>query len=158
MQGNKQPLYAKIAIARKQLPGMDDDNFWRGWLSDNFWGKRSLRQFDYVELVRLVDLLGRMGAQYTTKAEKRQKRPYVRADFIEIPDSDPNARTKRMICAIWRKLGYALTGLETRVERQTGLLSILGLHDGKTLSAILTDLQKREKAFDKKRAARERAA
>jgi hypothetical protein len=51
-----------------------------------------------------------------------------------------------MICAIWRKLGYAMTGLETRMERQTGILSILGLHDRKKLSAILTDLRKREKA------------
>jgi hypothetical protein len=158
VKGNRNPLYAKVAIARKQLVGMDDDNFWRGWLSDMFWGKRSLRDLDYQELVRLVDLLGRMGATYTTKAEKRQKRPYVRADFIEIPDNDPNAQAKRMICIIWRKLGYSMTSLETRVERQTGILSILALHDEKQLSAILTDLRKREKAFDRKRAGGEEAA
>ena len=151
---NRRPLYAKIAIARKQLPGMDDDNFYRGWLSDKFWGKRSASDLTDKELARLVDLLGRMGARYTSKGDgKRQKRPYVRADFIEVPEDDPNAPTKRMICAIWRKLGYAMTGLETRVERQTSVVSILALNNEKELSAILTDLQKRERAFEKKRRA-----
>ena len=153
MKDNRNPLYAKVAIARKQLMGMDDDDYFRDWLSDKFWGKRSCRDLTFQELARLVDLLGRMGAAYTSKAGgKRQKRPYVRPDFIEVPENDPNVQVKRMICAIWRKLGYSMTGLETRVERQTGILSILGLHDEKALSAILTDLQKREKAFDRKRA------
>lgn len=112
----------------------------------------------FQELTRLVDLLARMGARYTGKASnKRRERNYVRPEFIEIPRDDPNAATKRMICAIWRKLGYAMTGLETRVERQTGILSILALHDEKELSAILTDLRKREKSFEQreKRAASE---
>jgi hypothetical protein len=114
-----------------------------------FWGKRSLRALSFQELVRLVDLLGRMGAKYTSKGDgKRQKRPYIRPDFIEVPDDDPNAQVKRMICAIWRRLGYSMTGLETRVERQTGILSILALQDRGQLSAILTDLRKREKSFD----------
>ena len=157
MQENRKPLYAKVAIARKQLPEMDDETFWRDWLEKMFWGKRSCRDLTMQELTRLVDLLGRMGAKYTSKGgDKRQKRPYVRADFIQIPEDDPHVQTKRAICAIWRKLGYAMTGLETRVERQTGIVTILALQNGKELSAILTDLQKREKAFDK-RAGGERA-
>jgi hypothetical protein len=141
-------MYAKTEIARKQLPEMDNDDFFQDWLASKFYGKRSRRDLSFQELTRLVDLLGRLGAVYTTKPQKRQKRPYVRADVIEIPEDDPNAAVKRMICAIWRKLGYAVTGLETRVERQTGILSILALHDEKRLSAILTDLRKREKSKD----------
>jgi hypothetical protein len=155
MQGDKirNALYAKVEIARKQLPGLDDDDVFRDWLAEKFWGKRSRRDLTFPELVRLVDLLWRMGAVYTGKApQKRQKRPYVRPEFIEIPADDPNAAVKRMICAIWRKLGYAMTGLETRVERQTGILSILALHDGKRLSAILTDLRRREKSQEKRAA------
>jgi hypothetical protein len=140
-------LYAKTAIARKQLPEMGDDDFFRDWLADRFYGKRSQRDLTTVELIRLVDLLARLGAVYTDKkTDKAQRRNYVRPDFIEIPPDDPNAATKRMICAIWRKLGYSMTSLETRVERQTGLSTILGLHDRKKLSAILTDLRKREAA------------
>jgi hypothetical protein len=47
---------------------------------------------------------------------------------------------------IWRKLGYDLQSLETRVRRQFGILSILGLNDGKKIHALLNDLKNREKA------------
>ncbi|MDR2502943.1 MAG: regulatory protein GemA [Deltaproteobacteria bacterium] len=166
----RRAMYAKTEIARKQLPGMEDDGFFREWLAERFYGKSSRKELTMQELARLVDLLGRMGAKYTSAAAvrrarashtdgdssdkgggKRQKRPYVRADFIEIPPDDPHAAAKRMICAIWKKLGYSLTSLETRVERQTGLQTILGLQDEKKISAILTDLRKREKAFAAKR-------
>ncbi|MDR1398131.1 MAG: DUF1018 domain-containing protein [Desulfarculales bacterium] len=146
-------MYAKTEIARKQLPGMGDDNFFQDWMASKFFGKRSRRNLTFDELKRMVDLLGRMGAHYTTnKPGGQQKRPYVRPDFIEVSDDDPNAPTKRMICAIWHKLGYSMTGLETRIGRQTGLSSILTLHDRKELSAILTDLRKREKAFERRKA------
>ena len=191
MQNDKarHAMYAKVEIARKQLPGMDNDDVFRDWLASKFYGKRSRKDLTFPELKRLVDLLARMGAVYLSPARascagravaspevnscslpcgaaavpggkdsakrsgKRRARPYVRSDFIEIPPDDPHAATKRMICAIWRKLGYAMTGLETRLERQTGIVTILGLHDGKQLSAILTDLRKREKSHDHKLAA-----
>jgi hypothetical protein len=144
---HRRALYAKVAIARKQLPQMDNDDVFRDFLAEKFNGKRSQRDLTSVELIRLVDVLARFGAVYTDKTgNKRRERPYVRPDYIEIPADDPNAPVKRMICAIWRKLGYSMTSLETRIERQTGLLTILGLHDRKKLSAILTDLRKREKS------------
>jgi hypothetical protein len=143
----RKAMYAKVAIARKQLPEMDNDDVFRDFLADKFQGKRSQRDLTSVELIRLVDVLARCGAVYTDKTgNKRRERPYVRSDFIEIPEDDPNSSVKRMICAIWRKLGYSMTSLETRIERQTGLLTILGLHDRKKLSSILTDLRKREKS------------
>jgi hypothetical protein len=147
-------MYRKIEIARRQLRGLDDDDVFHDFLESRFYGKRSRKDLTMQELTRLVDLLGRMGAHYTTKkSNKRRERPYVRPDWIEIPDNDPNALTKRAICAVWRKLGYAMTSLETRIERAFGVLSILALHDENKLSVLLTDLQKREKSFDKKQAA-----
>jgi hypothetical protein len=149
----RRAMYAKIEIARKQLPGMDEEEVFRAWMENYFYGKRSRKDLSFRELQRCVDLLARLGATYTSKAgNKRRERRYVRPDFIEIPPDDPNAGTKRMICAIWRKLGYAMTGLETRVERQTGIVTILALHDEKRLSAILTDLRRREKSFEKRAA------
>jgi hypothetical protein len=156
VQENRNALYAKVEIARKQLPGMEDDDFFRDWMAGKFYGKRSRKDLTYPELKRLVDLLARMGAVYTSKKDKKNReRPYVRPDWIEIPDDDPNAAAKRAICLIWRKLGYAMTSLETRVEREFGIVSILCLHETGQLSALLTDLQKREKSFDQKRAASE---
>jgi hypothetical protein len=146
-------MYAKVEIARTQLPGMEDDDVFREWLADHFYGRRSRKDLSFQELKRLVDLLARLGARYTSKKSNHSReRPYVRPDFIEIPKDDPNAPTKRMICAIWRKLGYAMTGLETRVDRQTGISTILALHDRRELAAILTDLRRREKSFEKRAA------
>jgi hypothetical protein len=147
-------MYRKIEIGRKQLPTMDEDEVFRDFLASRFYGKRSRKDLSFTELKRLVDLLARMGAVYTSKpGNKRRERNYVRADWVEIPDDDVNAATKRAICAIWRKLGYAMTSLETRIERETGIVSILCLHDEKRLAAILTDLQAREAAAVRRAAA-----
>ena len=64
-----------------------------------------------------------------------------------------HASLKRQILAIWKKLGYSMTSLETRVQRQFGTHTFAWVHDHEKLTALLTDLQKRERAFDKKRGA-----
>ena len=46
-----------------------------------------------------------------------------------------------------------MTSLETRVQRQFGTHTFAWVHDHEKLMALLTDLQKRERAFDKKRGA-----
>jgi hypothetical protein len=151
-------MYRKIEIGRRQLPMMDDDDVFRDFLAGRFYGKRSRKDLGFPELKRLVDLLARMGAVYTNKkSNKRRERNYVRPDWIEIPDDDPNAAVKRSICAIWRKLGYAMTSLETRIERAFGVISILGLHNEKELNALLSDLQRREKSFEKRAASEGKA-
>lgn len=154
---DRRPLYAKVEIARKQLPEMDNDDFFYGWLTEEF-GKpgdppvESKKQLSYKQLCRLVDTLGRMGAVYKSGGKNKKNRPHVRPDFIEIPEGAPYPEMKRQICAIWKKLGYSMTSIETRIERQFGLPTFLWLHDKEKLSALLSDLQKRERAFDKKKA------
>ena len=155
---DRRPLYAKIAIARKQLPEMDDDTFfYRDIVTENFGSDdepiESLKALSYKQLCRLVDILGRMGAVYTSGGKNKKSRPHVRPDFIEIPEGAKHAGLKRQICAIWKKLGYSMTSIETRIERQFGIPSFLWLHDKEKLSALLSDLQKRERTFDKKKKA-----
>ena len=147
-------LYKKIEIGRDQLPEMDDDTFFRDWLENNY-GKRSRTDLSVPQLVRVVDAFAKMGAVFTSGGTNKKSKPHVRPDWMEIPEGTANAPMKREICAIWRKLGYSMTSLETRVKREFGVPTLLWLHDEKKLSILLTDLQKREKAFDKKRAASE---
>lgn len=152
-------LYGKIEIGRKQLPEMDDDAYFADWLEDNL-GKRSRTELSVPQLSRVVDMFTTMGAVFTSKQaaprerSNSKKTPHARPDWIEIPDTVPHAKEKRQICQIWRKLGYSLTSLETRVKRQFKQPSIMWIHDEKQLSRLLTDLQKRERTFDAKRAER----
>lgn len=150
-------LYRKIEIGRDQLPEMDDDEYFRDWLEKHF-GERSRTQLSGPQLARVLDMFVGLGAVFTSKKAapkertNNKKTPHARPDWIEVPENVPFAKEKREICAIWRKLGYSLTSLETRIKRQFGQPTIMWVHDKAKLSILLSDLQKREKAFDKKRA------
>lgn len=147
-------LYRKIEIARKQLPLMDEEAF-RALLRSEF-GMESRKDMNIHQLSRLVQLFAeRYGVKYTAPARSRNSRvtPHGRPDFIEITDSMPYAREKRQILAIWRKLGYSMTSLDTRVKRAFGCHCFVWLQNGDHISTLLSDLQRREKAFEKKRKA-----
>lgn len=150
-------MYKKIEIGRKQLPEMSDDSFFRDWLEKEF-SKRSRKDLSHTELVKLVNKLGQLGAVYKSAGTNKQTKPHVRPDFYEIPDNVPHANVKRQICAIWRKLGYSMTSLETRIKREFKVATFAWVHDGKQLSSLLCNLQKREKAYLKKQAASESEA
>lgn len=147
-------LYRKIEIARKQLPNMDEEAF-RGLLRSEF-GVSSRKDMSVNQLSRLVQhFAAQYGVTYTAPAKSRNPRvmPHGRPDFIEITDSMPYAREKRQILAIWRKLGYSLTSLDTRCKRAFGVPIFVWMQNGEQLSTLLSDLQRREKAFEKKRKA-----
>lgn len=149
MPMNRKPLYAKIALARKQL-GMDEASY-RALLGTEF-GVRSATELNGHQLSRLVQVLANLGASFTGKGQKQEVKGSTRPDWIEITDSMPYAQVKREITAIWRKLGYSLDSLNTRVKRAFGVHCLVWLHDFGQLSTLLSDLQRREKAFDKKKA------
>lgn len=75
---------------------------------------------------------------------------HTRPDWIEITDSMPHAPVKRQILVIWKKLGYSMGSLDTRVKRAFGIPVFVWMQDFGQLSTLLSDLQRREKAFDKK--------
>lgn len=147
----RQGMYAKIAIARKQLPAMDEEAY-RALLENEF-GERSAAKLNKHQLARLLHIFAGMGVRFSSKGTNSKVLPAARPDWIEISDAVPYAQEKKQIVAIWRKLGYSMSSLETRVKRAFGVPTLLWLHDGEKISVLLSDLQRREKAFDKKRQA-----
>lgn len=146
-------LYAKIAIARKQLPNMDEEAY-RARLRNEF-GEESAAALSLAQLSRLVhDFAVHDGVVYTAPAKSRNQRvtPHGRPDFIEITDSMAYAPEKRQILAIWRKLGYSMNSLDTRVKRAFGVPLFVWMKDREQLSTLLSDLQRRERTFDRKKA------
>lgn len=143
MNQNRKPLYAKIAIARKQLPGMDEAAYRE--LLQQMFGVDSAKDLNFTQLSRLVEHLASLGASFTSKPTPKTK-PHARSDYYSIAN-DEFGPTKRMICAIWHKLGYDMTSLDTRCQREFKVESFAWLRDTKNLRRLLTDLQKREKAF-----------
>ena len=147
-------LYRKIEIARKQLPAMDEEAF-RALLRSEF-GVSSRNDMSVNQLSRLVQHFAAVhGVTYTAPAKSRNPRvtPHGRPDFIEITDSMPYAREKRQILAIWRRLGYSMTSLDTRCKRAFGVPVFVWMQNGEQIATLLSDLQRREKAFEKKRKA-----
>ena len=147
-------LYRKIEIARKQLPAMDEEAF-RALLRSEF-GVSSRKDMSVNQLSRLVQHFAAVhGVTYTAPAKSRNPRvtPHGRPDFIEITDSMPYAREKRQILAIWRRLGYSMTSLDTRCKRAFWVPVFVWMQNGEQIATLLSDLQRREKAFEKKRKA-----
>ena len=147
-------LYRKIESARKQLPHMDEEAF-RALLRSEF-GVESRKDMNIHQLSRLLQLFAaQYGVTYTAPAKSRNSRVTAlsRPDWIEITDSMPYAAEKRQILAIWRKLGYSMTSLDTRCKRAFGVPVFVWMQDGAQISTLLSDLQRREKAFEKKRKA-----
>ncbi len=146
-------LYRKIEIARKQLPAMDEEAF-RALLRSEF-GVSSRMDMSGNQLSRLVPHFASVhGVTYTAPAKTRNPRvtPHGRPDFIEITDSMPYAREKRQILAIWRRLGYSMTSLDTRCKRAFGVPVFVWMQNGEQIATLLSDLQRREKSFDRKKA------
>lgn len=145
-------LYRKIEIARKQLPDMDEEAF-RDRLR-NEYGVSSRKEMSVSQLSRLVHDFAREGVVFTApaKAKNKEVRPHSRPDWIEITDSMEYAPEKRQILAIWRKLGYSMNSLDTRVKRAFGVSLFVWMKDREQLSTLLSDLQRRERTFDRKKA------
>lgn len=150
-QKERRGMYAKIAIARRQLPLMDEDAY-RALLAEEF-GERSATRLTRAQLARLLRIFAEMGVRYSSRGTNRTVTAAARPDWIEVPDSAPHAAEKRQILAIWRKLGYSMTSLDTRIKRAFGIHCFVWLQNGEQISTLLSDLQRREKSFDRKRAA-----
>ena len=133
---------------------MDEEAF-RALLRSEF-GVSSRKDMSVNQLSRLVQHFAAVhGVTYTAPAKSRNPRvtPHGRPDFIEITDSMPYAREKRQILTIWRRLGYSMTSLDTRCKRAFGVPVFVWMQNGEQIATLLSDLQRREKAFEKKRKA-----
>ena len=124
---NRRPLYAKIAIARKQLPHLDEDGY-RELLKKEF-RKESSKDLHWYQLERLIQILAGRGAHFESKGSSHKVTAKARPDWITVPDAAPHASLKRQILAIWKKLGYSMSSLESRMRRQFGTHSFAWVHD-----------------------------
>lgn len=164
---NRKPLYAKISIAKKQL-GMDEETY-RDMLFD-LYTCRSAKALTDNQLKMLVHRLEELGATFTSKTPPKKTsqggasaaatRPYLvkphsSTAWLDITDSMEHAPMKRQICAIWKKLGYSMNSLDTRVKRSFNVDCFVWMQSFDNLSTLLSDLQRREKAFDRKKATQE---
>lgn len=61
--------------------------------------------------------------------------------------------TKKEMTRTRLYIGYSMSSLDKRVERAFGCPVFLWMQDGDKLSTLLSDLQRREKSFDRKKAA-----
>lgn len=148
---NKKAVYAKIAIAKKQL-GLDE-SLYRELLQNKF-RKTSAKELSEKEVTALLRHFTECGVQFVSKTDKKrtnaQNSPHSRPDWINITPSMPFYSQKKQILAIWKKLGYSMSSLDTRVQREFNCYSFVWLKDEKSIIALLTDLQKRECTFDRK--------
>ncbi len=140
---NRNSLYAKIAIARKQLLHMSEEAY-RDLLWEEF-KKKSAADITYGQLVRLVNILKDKGAVFT--AANKQKSSTRRRDkeFYEIPDHVPHARQKRYIAALWQQLGYSMLSLDERCRRQFKIDAFLWVADEAHIKALTQNLVARAK-------------
>ena len=135
---NRNSLYAKIAIARKQLPCMDESTY-RDLLDETF-GKSSAKDLSYGQLVKLVSILETKGAVFTKPSKQKSVARRRDKDFYEIPDYVPHARQKRYVASLWSKLGYSMLSLDERCKRQFKIDAFLWLEDEAHMRALTQNI------------------
>lgn len=124
-------MLAKIHIAKKQIPGMDDE-LYRDILEERY-GKRSAGKLTMKELAEFVAFL----------EGKEVARSKQNDDFYEIPDNTPHAKQKRWIALMWRALDWKMSGLDVRCKSQFGTEKFLWVSDQGQLQTLAKDLVNR---------------
>ena len=118
---------ARIALYRKKNRGRPQSSC-RQWtvafrqLLQNEFGMESRKDMSIGQLSRHLQSSGRTGREIQGPAKSRNNRvtSNARPDFIEIR-IHAFRHPKRQILAIWRKLGYSMSSLDTRVKRAFGV-------------------------------------
>ena len=128
-------MLAKVHIGKKAM-GWDDDTY--RLILQSRYGKSSAAHLTDEELADMCEYLRGQGVRFRPLDKRKDRQRYYR-----IPDGTPYAQQKRYICALWAKLGYPLTGLDTRVKRQFGVAKLIWLHDQEHLQTLAKDLYTR---------------
>lgn len=142
VSGRKQ-LLARVHIAKKELGICDED--YRAILAERF-DVGSAADLTVPQLSQLVEHFRALGwkASATKKPRKQDAKPGSGSrEFVRIDDADPQARQKRYILALAKKLGWSLSGLQKRIQKQFGVARIEWLHDQASLQVLTKDLYNR---------------
>ncbi|MBU1002770.1 MAG: regulatory protein GemA [Proteobacteria bacterium] len=140
MNSNRRADLARIHMGKKQL-GMDDIGY-RDMLFRLF-DKDSSAKLNAKERWRLILRLEELGASFTHKGATSVSKP--KNDFYEIPDGTSHARQKRYVAALWKSLGYKMSGLDVRAKKQFGVDKFLWLDDEAAVGTMARDLYSRAK-------------
>ena len=135
---NKAPrtrLIGKVHQAKKVL-GMDDATY-RAVL-ERRTGKPSCKDMTVTELAGVMNEMVRLGFK-----GKGTGQGAAATFYLEIKDSDPNARQKRKILAMWAALGYGEAYLHERCQRQFGVDRFEFLRNQADLQVLTKDLVNR---------------
>jgi hypothetical protein len=135
MTAARRGMIAKVHVAKKDLCLGDED--YRQTLM-NLFGVESSKDLNGHQLSRLLNHFVSRG----WKPKMREEKP-AKGDFVEIPDSDPDARQKRYVLGLWAALGYEPGKLNARVKRQFGVDHIRFLRDQADLQVLVNDLVNR---------------
>lgn len=133
-------MMIKVHCARRDL--VMDDATYRTILGRLF-GVESSKDLNVHQLATLLNHFVSLGWQGPTPPAARPRKPAGNKNFVEIPDSDPNAAIKRRILAMWNELGWKMSGIHARCKKQFGVESFLWLKDMDHLQTLSKDLENR---------------
>ena len=128
-------MLAKIHIAKKQMPDMDDE-IYRAMLEERY-GKRSAGKLTMHDLADFVRFLESKGAEFTDSGKRSR---ITRKTFYEIPDGTAHTKQKRWIAAMWHALDWKMSGLDTRCKSQFRVDKFVWLNDQRALQTLAKDL------------------
>lgn len=140
---NKTAAIRKIQVGKRLLGLHKDDVAYRAML-ENMFGVSSSTGLNERQLHRLIRHMEELGAQFSRKGKTNPQQPKrSSADFYVIPDGVPYVNQKRYILVLWKALGWSISGVDTRMQRQFGVDSLVWLQDQAQLQTITKDLQNR---------------
>lgn len=123
--------YAKINIACKEL-GINKYDL----LADRY-GLESSKDLSAKQVVDLLDHFWRLGWKVKRGTTKQRQ-----DDYIKIAPG-PLARQKRYILALWKALGYKVSGIHKRCKTQFEVDRFEWLDDVDALQTLAKDLHNR---------------
>lgn len=139
-KARRKSLIISAHVAKRDL-GLPDDEYRALLLGAT--GKESCADMDVRELSRVMNV-------FTVNLKWRQKPktppspgPQNRDDYIDISDSDPDARQKRRILALVRRLGWSFKYLNSRIRLQFGVEHIRFKMRQEDLQKLSKDIQNR---------------
>ncbi len=128
-------MLAKVHIAKKHIPGMDDE-LYRAILEERY-GKQSAGKLTMRELGDFVQYLEGKGAEFTQPGQRARSK---KKSFYEIPDGTPHVSQKRWIATMWNALNWKMSGLDVRCSSQFGVEKFVWLNDQSQLQTLAKDL------------------
>ena len=128
---NRRALLAKVHIGAKGM-GWDTQAY-RDILCGRF-GVGSAADLTDQQLEEFCDYFKSQGIVFKPKKQTNNKGNYYR-----LPKGNFNAQ-KRYIAALWKKLGFKMSGLDTRCQKQFNVDKFIWLKDQNHLQTLAKDL------------------